>query len=151
MRTLLVAGVLAITAVAMVAGTASAQLGAGVKLSQTFEAFVAYHASDHLLFEAGLPLGGLGGFYLILAIDANAKLLFAPIEVAQVPLKPYLGAGITMASVFNVLVLSPHALAGVEYHLQDTAFSFFGELGAGVTLNPIGIFLGATLGARYDF
>ncbi|OGF55844.1 MAG: hypothetical protein A2Z21_00585 [Candidatus Fraserbacteria bacterium RBG_16_55_9] len=151
MRTFLVASVLAIAVVAMMAGTTSAQLGAGIKLSQTLEAFVAYHAADNLMLEAGLPLGGLGGFFLVLAIDANAKLFFDPIEVAQVPLRPYLGAGITIASVFNVLVLSPHALAGVEYHLQDTSFSFFGELGAGVTLNPIGIFLGATLGARYDF
>ncbi len=151
MKKLLAASVLAVVAIVMVVSPASAQFGAGVKVPP--EVFLAYHMSENLMLEAGLPLGGLGGFFLTLAVDANAKLFFAPVEVAEISLKPFLGAGVTIVSVLDTLVFTPHGLAGVEYHLPDTPFSLFGELGVGLSITPLGLGLGVggAIGARFDF
>lgn len=148
MQKRLIGGVLVILMVAVLASTVSAQLGVGVKISGLLEPFIAYKMSERLMLEAGLPSVGLAGFFMVLAFNADVKLSFEPIEVAQVPLKPYLGAGIITIQlpVVRAWLFRPYGLAGVEYRLQDTPFSFFGELSLGLDLVP-----GGAIGARFEF
>jgi hypothetical protein len=152
MRKFVVGSILAIVVVAMVAGTASAQFGVGAMVP--LEVFLAYHVSENVLLQAGVPLGGLGGFFLALALDLNAKLFFTPLQVAEsVFLKPYLGAGVVIVTVFDTLVFSPYGMAGVEYRFPGTQVSLFGDLGVGVAFTALGLGVGVApaIGIRLDF
>jgi hypothetical protein len=147
MRRYLVGYLLIVIGMVALAGTASAQLGVGAKIPSA-EIFVAL-VSDHTILEGGVSLLGLAGGAVSLVADA--KLLLG--QAAGLPLTPFIGAGLTISLVGQALFFSPHALAGVEYHLADTPFNLFGELGVSLTFGVLGIGLvpGGQIGVRLDF
>jgi len=151
MRKLRVGILLAFTLLAAIAGTTSAQFGAGAKLSQVMEIFGAYHVSEDLMLEIGVPLGFSG---LVFALNANAKLYFHTLPVTpEVPLRLFIGAGASLLSVLGTLSVNPRGLAGVEYQLQHTGLHLFADVSVGLVVSSLGLAAGVApaLGVRYDF
>lgn len=141
--------------------TAHAQLGVGIKIPPLIlpQAFVSYQMSDNLLIEATATLSGLGAASA-LGAGAVAKLYFDPLDLGDIMLRPFAGAGanLTIVSV-NVLGVSSTSLAiaanglgGIEYSIPDSPFSIFAELGLGAFVSPaFGIWFHSGIGARFDF
>jgi hypothetical protein len=128
------------------ADTASGQLGVGTKIPSA-EVFVAL-VSEQAILEVGVIPGFLGG---AIALVADGKLLFG--ELADLPLWPFVGAGITISLTGQAIFFSPHALGGLEFRFTDIPLSLFGEVGVSLTFGALGIGLvpGGQIGARFDF
>lgn len=150
MRKLGTVGVAVTLAVALISGTAFGQFGVGLKLPSS-EAFVATTFSDGFLIEGGVPILGLINGVLTIVVDG--KLMFAPLSLGDVPLIPFMGAGMGLTPLGDTLIISPHGLAGLEYRLPEPPLAFFAEVGAGIAFTPLGVSLsfGGQIGARLGF
>jgi hypothetical protein len=122
-------------------------LGVGIKIP--LQVFAIAKLTENLAIEAGLPLGlGMTG----LAITSNVKIFFNPWDLAGIALKPFIGAGATIAvagaGAGAVFAMVPQGLGGLEFTIPNTTFNIFGEISvfAGVA-QPLSV----SLGARFDF
>ena len=154
MYRLLVASVLMFAVLLSGVNPAYGQLSAGVKVPPFLlpEVFVAMPFGERMLLEAGIaPI--LNPLSMMIVAEANAKLYLSPLEAGAITLTPFLGAGVGVASVLDVLTISPHVLVGVEYALSEIPLTIFGELGASVTITSLGmgVGIGGSVGARYAF
>jgi len=142
-----IACLLIFTALISSADTASGRMGVGTKLPSA-ELFVALVSERTILEVGAVPMGLLGG---ALSLVADAKLLFG--ELAYLPLRPFVGAGLTISLVGQAIFFSPHALGGLEFRFVEIPLSLFGEVGVSLTFGPLGIGLvpGGQIGARFEF
>ncbi|HED04751.1 MAG TPA: hypothetical protein ENI60_08375 [Candidatus Fraserbacteria bacterium] len=122
-------------------------LGVGLKLSGDLIPFVMLRLSHQLALEVGLPLSALGSGLLAMMLDIK---FFLPLE--SLPLKPFLGGGVTFAmggvgAGIGVLIV-PSVIGGAEFQFPTFPLSLFVEAG----LSPgAPATLSVALGARYDF
>ncbi|MGQ9477015.1 MAG: hypothetical protein ACUVRH_00750 [Candidatus Bipolaricaulia bacterium] len=118
------------------------KLGIGVKVPLVV--FAQLRLPGNLAVEAGLAGTGPGIF--------TAKLYTRAVELFELALRPFIGAGVAVVIFPWGIVTGPFVLSGLEYPLPKTPLSLFGEVGlAWESLAHSSIHLGTDLGMRLDF
>jgi hypothetical protein len=132
-----------------ISGSAFAQMGAGLKIP-AMELFVSDRIAENTQVEAGVSISAL--LNAVIGIEVSGKRYFNPFDVG-IQLQPYAGLELNIAMLAGAIFFSPAALVGAEYHVGDTRFHIFAEVGLGITFGSLGIGIapGGQLGARYDF
>ena len=140
---------LAILVVGIASGTAFAQFGAGIKVP-AMELFGSDRIAENTQVEAGVSIAAL--FNAVIALEVAGKRYFNPFDVG-IQLQPYVGLELNIAMLAGAIYFSPAALVGAEYHLGESPFHIFAEVGLGVTFGSLGIGIapGGQLGVRVDF
>jgi len=160
MKNLVVSLLAVVVLVLSFQGAVQAQVGVGFKVPPLVlpNFFVSYMLDEHLMLEGAASLSVFGAASSISA-GANAKLFFDAVEIADLSLKPFVGAGANLSLISvnvmgfgsTVMAIGVNGLAGMEYQIPDTSLNIFLELGVGISLQPVGFGIGGAIGARYDF
>ncbi len=112
---------------------------------------VQYTMDSGMRFSLGVPYTGAFG----IAGSADMILGTGPLEMEDVDLSYYYGAGLSAAMYFpSSFMVNGHGLAGVEWVIPETTFGVFFEAQLGVryvTWGPphIGPFFGGRIGVNF--
>ena len=149
--TLLTSALVATPALAAPTLQMAPALHPGIGLQFPLAALVSLRLGNHLALEASMPFAFSGLVSFEASLDA--KLYLGTVTVAQLSLRPFIGAGATLIAVVGRWVPGARLLAGLEYRTPQLPVDIFAQITGSLISSgsPAVISVAGSLGGRYDF